>query len=123
MCLSLSAAAHLPEGADHRTAGLDLAGRLVRRFGVRVPDIEHLGVCYVFPSVEVLSDTPLLALMDCGLPRDVACRLLALARAVRARDVDLNGRQHPRQLAGDLARVAGLPRAIADHVASAVVMA
>ena len=65
-----------------------LAGRLVRLFGEPLPEAEESGLSHLFPRPEVVAEADL---SPVGVPAARQRALRALARAVRCREIDLEG--------------------------------
>jgi AraC family transcriptional regulator of adaptative response / DNA-3-methyladenine glycosylase II len=91
-----------------------LTGRLVERFGTRVPGLEALGLTHVFPSPETLADADLDGL---GLTRTRAAAIRGLARAVVDDRIKLDGSVSLDTLVSSLTAVKGLGSWTAHYLA------
>jgi AraC family transcriptional regulator of adaptative response / DNA-3-methyladenine glycosylase II len=91
-----------------------LAGRLVERFGTRVPGLEPLGLTHLFPAPGTLADADLDGL---GLTRTRAEAIRGLARAVAADRIRLDGSVSLDALISSLTAVKGLGSWTAHYLA------
>jgi len=91
-----------------------LTGRLVERFGTRVPGLEPLGLTHAFPSPETLAEADLDGL---GLTRTRAAAIRGLARAVVADRIRLDGSVSLDALVSSLTAVKGLGSWTAHYLA------
>jgi AraC family transcriptional regulator of adaptative response / DNA-3-methyladenine glycosylase II len=91
-----------------------LIGRIVERFGRRVPGLEPLGLTDVFPSPETLADADLDGL---GLTRTRAEAIRGLAQAVIADRIRLDGSVSLDALVSSLTAVKGLGSWTAHYLA------
>jgi AraC family transcriptional regulator of adaptative response / DNA-3-methyladenine glycosylase II len=87
-------------------------GRLARRYGTPVPGPGH-GLTHAFPSAGVLAEV---AADGYGLPAELGGTVTALAQAVQAGAVTLDGRRALPELIGSLTAVPGLDAAAAQHI-------
>ena len=91
-----------------------LTGRLVERFGTRVPGLEPLGLTHLFPAPGTLEDADLDGL---GLTRTRAEAIRGLARAVAADRIRLDGSVSLDALTSSLTAVKGLGSWTAHYLA------
>jgi AraC family transcriptional regulator, regulatory protein of adaptative response / DNA-3-methyladenine glycosylase II len=91
-----------------------LTGRLVERFGTRVPGLEPLGLTHLFPSPETLAEADLNGV---GLTRTRAEAIRGLARAVVDDRVRLDGSVSLDALVSSLTTVKGLGSWTAHYLA------
>jgi AraC family transcriptional regulator of adaptative response / DNA-3-methyladenine glycosylase II len=91
-----------------------LTGRLVERFGTRVPGLEPLGLTHVFPSSETLAEADLDGL---GLTRTRADAIRGLARGVVEGRIRLDGSLSLDRLIESLTAVNGLGSWTAQYIA------
>lgn len=91
-----------------------LTGRIVERFGTRVPGLEPLGLTHVFPSPEALVEAELDRL---GLTRTRAEAIRGLARAVVDDRIRLDGSVSLDALVSSLTAVKGLGSWTANYLA------
>jgi AraC family transcriptional regulator of adaptative response / DNA-3-methyladenine glycosylase II len=91
-----------------------LIGRLVERFGRRVPGLEPLGLTHVFPSPETFADADLDGL---GLTRTRAEAIRGLAQAAVADRIRLDGSVSLDALVSSLTAVTGLGSWTAHYLA------
>ena len=91
-----------------------LTGRIVERFGTRVPGLERLGLTHVFPSPETLVEAELDRL---GLTRTRAEAIRGLARAVVDDRIRLDGSVSLDALVSSLTAVKGLGSWTANYLA------
>jgi AraC family transcriptional regulator of adaptative response / DNA-3-methyladenine glycosylase II len=94
-------------------AARERLGRLVRRFGPRVPGLTH-GLTHLFPSAEVLAAAELPSL---GLPPAAARSLAALAAGVASGQIVLDHAVPPADLVASLTAVAGVAPGTARQIA------
>lgn len=94
-------------------AARERLGRLVRRFGPRVPGLTH-GLTHLFPSAEVLAAADLPSL---GLPPAAARSLAALAAGVASGQIVLDHAVPPADLVASLTAVAGVAPGTARQIA------
>jgi AraC family transcriptional regulator of adaptative response / DNA-3-methyladenine glycosylase II len=91
-----------------------LTGRLVERFGTRVPGLEPLGLTHLFPAPGTLADADFDGL---GLTRARAEAIRGLARAVVADRIRLDGSVSLDTLISSLTAVKGLGSWTAHYLA------
>ena len=108
MAVSTVVSEQLP--GPHAQAGL---GRVVRRYGTPIMGLEH-GLTHAFPSAEVLAKV---AASEYGLPTPVGRTITALAQAVQAGTVTLDGSHALPELISSLTAVPGISTAEAQHIA------
>jgi AraC family transcriptional regulator of adaptative response / DNA-3-methyladenine glycosylase II len=100
---------HATLGAANR-----LTGRLVQRFGERVPGLEPLGLTHTFPTPAMLAAADL---ETCGLARPRAEAVRAFARAVVADEVRLDRSVGLERLIGSLTSLGGIDACTAEYLA------
>ncbi len=98
-----------PSAASTRT----VMGGLVEHLGQPVPGLDH-GLTHLFPSAEVLQAADLESI---GLSRAVAEPIRALARAVAAGDLVLDGHVSLGEVVAALTGIVGVAQSAAQHVA------
>jgi AraC family transcriptional regulator, regulatory protein of adaptative response / DNA-3-methyladenine glycosylase II len=91
-----------------------LTGRLVERFGTRVPGLEQIGLTHVFPSPETVAEAELDGL---GLTRTRAEAIRGLAQAVVDDRIRLDGSVSLDALVSSLTAVKGLGSWTAHYLA------
>ncbi len=101
------------EDGEHPGAASARLGRLVRRFGPRVPGLTH-GLTHLFPSAEVLAAADLGGL---GLPPAAASSIAALAAGVTRGQIALDHAVPRSDLVASLTAVAGIGPATAQEIA------
>lgn len=91
-----------------------LAGRIVDRFGDRVPGLAPLGLTHTFPTPGALTAADLRAV---GLPAARAAAISAFARAVEAGELRLDRSRGLDELVGDVCAIKGLGPWTAHYIA------
>jgi AraC family transcriptional regulator of adaptative response / DNA-3-methyladenine glycosylase II len=91
-----------------------LAGRVVERFGTRVPGLAELGLTHAFPAPERLADADLSSV---GLPRARQQAIQAFAGAVVGDAVRLDGSAGLDELVSSLTQIDGVGSWTAHYIA------
>jgi AraC family transcriptional regulator of adaptative response / DNA-3-methyladenine glycosylase II len=91
-----------------------ITGRLVERFGDRVPGLASMGLTHTFPAAATLADADL---VDLGLPRARQETIRSFARVVAADALRLDGSVGLDELLASLTAIAGLGPWTANYLA------
>jgi len=91
-----------------------VVARVVKRHGTPVPGLGALGLTHLFPSASQLAGADL---RDLGLTSARAGAVNAFARAVRDREIDLDGSRTLQELIASMTATAGLGPWTANYIA------